>query len=173
MRCCGAQVRQPCWRSPRRLLAADQVPVRKRSHSLTRRGRPCFGTRIALGRPGAHLQGLGRWMVMLIVVGWASLSVGGLRVRWTRWHHCGATVEGFHALLWTVTAVDAWRLTGWVRRWIKWYGARRAGACGSCSYAESHRRLVPSLCWGYPIGPGCPSATMGLSSSTGRAVRLL
>ena len=103
-----------------RLLAAEQVPVRKRSHSLTRRG-TLLRNRIAVRT----------------FRDWDDASPGFVEVDTVA--HCGATVEGFH--LWTVTAVDV--ATGWVEMDVVWGKTQeRVGA----AIRRVHRRLpVPLL----------------------------
>ena len=103
-----------------RLLAAYQVPVRKRSHSLT--------------KPGTLLRNR---IAVRTFRDWDDASPGFVEVDTVA--HCGPTVEGFH--LWTVTAVDV--ATGWVEMDVVWGKTQeRVGA----AIRRVHRRLpVPLL----------------------------
>lgn len=102
-----------------RLLAADQVPVR-RTASLT--------------KPGTLLRNR---IAVRTFRDWDDASPGFVEVDTVA--HCGPTVEGFH--LWTVTAVDM--ATGWVEMDVVWGKTQeRVGA----AIRRMHRRLpVPLL----------------------------
>ena len=103
-----------------RLLAAAQVPIRRRTHSLT--------------KPGTLLRNR---IAVRTFRDWDDTSPGFVEVDTVA--HCGPTVEGFH--LWTVTAVDV--ATGWVEMDVVWGKTQeRVGA----AIRRMHRRLpVPLL----------------------------
>ena len=103
-----------------RLLAADQVPVRRKVRSLT--------------KPGTTLRNR---IAVRTIRDWDDARPGFVEVDTVA--HCGATTEGFH--LWTVTAVDV--ATGWVEMDVVWGKTQeRVGA----AIRRVHRRLpVPLL----------------------------
>ncbi len=103
-----------------RLLAADQVPVRRKVRSLT--------------KPGTTLRNR---IAVRTIRDWGDARPGFVEVDTVA--HCGATTEGFH--LWTVTAVDV--ATGWVEMDVVWGKTQeRVGA----AIRRVHRRLpVPLL----------------------------
>ncbi len=103
-----------------RMLAADQVPVRARSKSLT--------------KPGTTLRSR---IAVRTFRDWDDASPGFVEVDTVA--HCGPTSEGFH--LWTVMAVDV--ATGWVEMDVVWGKTQeRVGA----AIRKIHRRLpVPLL----------------------------
>ena len=98
-----------------RLLAADQVPVRRKVRSLT--------------KPGTTLRNR---IAVRTIRDWDDARPGFVEVDTVA--HCGATTEGFH--LWTVTAVDV--ATGWVEMDVVWGKTQeRVGA----AIRRVHRRL--------------------------------
>ena len=103
-----------------RLLAADQVPVRRKVRSLT--------------KPGTTLRNR---IAVRTIRDWDDARPGFVEVDTVA--YCGATTEGFH--LWTVTAVDV--ATGWVEMDVVWGKTQeRVGA----AIRRVHRRLpVPML----------------------------
>ena len=80
-----------------RLLAADQGPVRRKAHSLT--------------KPGTMLRNR---IAVRTFRDWDDASPGFVEVDTVA--HCGPTSQGFY--LWTVTAVDV--ATGWVEMDVVW-----------------------------------------------------
>ena len=103
-----------------RLLAADQVPMRRNATSLT--------------KPGTLLRNR---IAVRTFRDWDDARPGFVEVDTVA--HCGATTKGFY--LWTVTAVDV--ATGWVEMDVVWGKTQeRVGA----SIRRVHRRLpVPLL----------------------------
>ena len=103
-----------------RLLAADQVPLRRKSRSLT--------------KPGTLLRNR---IAVRTFRDWDDARPGFVEVDTVA--HCGDTMQGFH--LWTVTAVDV--ATGWVEMDVVWGKTQeRVGA----AIRRVHRRLpVPLL----------------------------
>ncbi len=121
-----------------RLLAADQVPVRKRTHSLT--------------KPGTLLRNR---IAVRTFRDWDDARPGFVEVDTVA--HCGPTVEGFH--LWTVTAVDDW-VGDMDVVWGK--TQERVGA----AIRRMHRRLPVPL-WAWTAIMGRSSSTEG-STPTAR-----
>ena len=103
-----------------RLLAADQVPLRRKSRSLT--------------KPGTLLRNR---IAVRTFRDWDDARPGFVEVDTVA--HCGDTMQGFH--LWTVTAMDV--ATGWVEMDVVWGKTQeRVGA----AIRRVHRRLpVPLL----------------------------
>jgi len=93
----GALLRKASAATLERLLAADQVPMRRKARSLT--------------KPGTLLRNR---IAVRTFRDWDDARPGFVEVDTVA--HCGDTMEGFH--LWTVTAVDV--ATGWVEMDIVW-----------------------------------------------------
>ena len=115
-----AKLRRVSAATLERLLAAHQVPVRKRVISLTKAG-TLLRSRIAVR---THWD-------------WDDAQPGFVEVDTVA--HCGATTEGFH--LWTVTAVDV--ATGWVDMDVVW--GRTQERVGAAIRRMRERLPVPLL----------------------------